>query len=166
MSSSSHARVSSRSERRTANDNGSTQPRAPPSNLHGGNRPERADPRRTQSPPASVSAAGHRRAPSGSQRTSKNVDERRTERVQITTKETITSRARSPERRSGPQPPERTKPPPEQTRPQAGDNRPKSKADIPQGRHIMLSSLERCTDLFSQHHGAPRSHLSRTRLHH
>lgn len=132
MSSSSHARVTSRSERRTAaNDNGSTQPRAP-SALHGGIKSERADPRRTQSPPAS-SAAGHRRAPSGSQRNSKNVEERRTERVQITTKETIT-RARSPERRAAPppQPSERSKPV-EQTRSQVSD-RPKSKAEVLQGK--------------------------------
>lgn len=134
MSSSSHARVTSRSERRTANDNGSTQPRVP-SGLHaGGSKSERTDPRRTQSPPASVLAAGHRRAPSGSQRTSKNVEERRTERVQVSTRETITSRPRSPERRSAPQPQpsERTKPP-EQTRLQPGENRPKPKAEALQG---------------------------------
>lgn len=44
----------------------------------------------------------HKRMPSGPQRSGRNVEERRTDRVQFTTRETLTSRTRSPDRRSGP----------------------------------------------------------------
>jgi gamma-tubulin complex component 2 len=134
MSSSSTARVSSRAERRTANDNGSTQPRAPSAQT--GSRGERLDPRTTQSPQPSASGTNHKRTASGSQRTGRGVEERRTERVQVTTRETLTTRTRSPDRRSVPsaQPQERQRPA-EPSRAHSGDPRPKSnKADAPQGR--------------------------------
>jgi len=101
MSSSSNARGSLRAERRTTTDNGSAQPRDP-SGQQGG-RSERPDPRRAQSPQPSTSGQSHKRTTSGLQRTNRGVDERRTERVQVTTRETLTSRLRSPERRPGPQ---------------------------------------------------------------
>jgi gamma-tubulin complex component 2 len=97
MSSSSNNRPSSLVERRIANDNGASRPRLP-SGQQGGSRPER-DPRRTQSPQTSASGGAHRRVPSTSQRTKSALEERRTERVQVTTRETLTSRTRSPERR-------------------------------------------------------------------
>jgi gamma-tubulin complex component 2 len=131
MSSSSTARVLSRAERRTANDNSSTQPRAPSG--QSGSRGERLDPRRTESPQPSASGVNHKRTASGSQRTNKGVEERRTERVQVTTRETLTTRTRSPDRRSAPsaQPPERQRPA-ESSRAYSGDPRPKSsKAEAP-----------------------------------
>ncbi|KUJ06281.1 uncharacterized protein LY89DRAFT_633211 [Mollisia scopiformis] len=137
MSSSSNARVSSRTERRTATDNGNTQPRAPSAQQERGTKCERPDPRRTQSPQPSVtsgtSGTTHRRTASGTQRTSRNVEERRTERVQITTRETLTSRTRSPERRPGPsvQPSEKPRAH-EVGRAYSGDSRPRSsKAEAP-----------------------------------
>jgi len=132
MSSSSHARIPSRSDRRTATDSGSTQPRAP-SGQQGGSRSERSDPRRQPSPQPSTSTGGHKRTASGVQRSSKAVEERRTERVQVTTRETISSRTRSPERRPGStQPPERQRP--EASRTHSGDPRPKpAKMEAPTG---------------------------------
>jgi gamma-tubulin complex component 2 len=59
---------------------------------------ERAEGKRP-SPQPSAGGTAHKRVPSGSQRTGRPVEERRTERVQVTTRETITSRTRSPERR-------------------------------------------------------------------
>jgi len=134
MSSSSTARVSSRAERRTTNDNGTAQPRAPSGQT--GGRGERLDPRRTQSPQPSTAGPSHKRTASGSQRTNRGVEERRTERVQITTRETLT-RTRSPERNSAPSapPPERQRPA-EPSRAYSGEPRPKpSKPDtLPQGQ--------------------------------
>lgn len=135
MSSSSHARVSSRSERKTTtNENIAHQPRAPSAQQHGGS--SRMD-RRTQSPPAS-SLGNHRRGASGSKRTGKNVEERRTERVQVTTREALTSRARSPERRpTAPPQQERERPRPlEPSRVQPGDPKPKVKVETLQGMEI------------------------------
>jgi gamma-tubulin complex component 2 len=55
-----------------------------------------------QSPQPLGGPPSHKRMPSGSQRSGRNVEERRTERVQLTTRETLTSRTRSPDRRPGP----------------------------------------------------------------
>lgn len=132
MSSASHARVSSRSERRTTNDNGSSRA---PSGQQGGSRAERQDPRRPPSPQASAAGNTHRRTTSSSQRTRGGVEERRTEKVQVTTRETVTSRTRSPERRPGPlvQLQERQKTS-DVGRAHSGDPRPKSsKVEAPQG---------------------------------
>jgi gamma-tubulin complex component 2 len=131
MSSSSTARVSSRAERRTANDNGSTQPR--PSSEQTGGRGEKPGPKSTQSPQPLTSGTTHKRTASGSQRTNRGVEERRTERVQVTTRETLTTRTRSPDRRSAPsaQPQERQRPV-EPSRAYSGDPQPRSsKADAP-----------------------------------
>jgi gamma-tubulin complex component 2 len=141
MSSSSNARVpvsSSRGDRRTATENGSQQPRAPSAQT--GSKNERPDPRRTQSPQPSATSASHRRGPSGSQRSKREVEERRTERVLVTTRETVISRTRSPDRRSAvPQQPERTRPP-EPSRQHAVDHRPRSapKPESPQGKSLIL----------------------------
>ena len=133
MSSTSQARVSSRPERRTANDNGSS--RAPSGQQGGGSRTERQDARRPPSPQASAAVTTHRRTASSAQKLKGGVDERRTERVQVTTRETITARTRSPERRPGTsmQPQERPKPS-EAGRAYSGDPRLKpSKAEVPLG---------------------------------
>ncbi|KAI9054713.1 hypothetical protein LZ554_001864 [Drepanopeziza brunnea f. sp. 'monogermtubi'] len=127
-SSSSHARVSSRSDRRTATENGSVQPRV--SSSQQSNRGERPDPRgqhgEQHSPQPSTSAGSHRRTPSGAHRLKPGVEERRTERVLVTTRETVTRRTRSPERRpSSMQPQERPKP--ENSRMHAGAD-PRSKS--------------------------------------
>ncbi|KAF4625933.1 hypothetical protein G7Y89_g12230 [Cudoniella acicularis] len=142
MSSSSHARVSSRAERRTTNDNGSAQPRAP-SGQQGSVRNERPDPRRPQSPQPSVSGTTHRRTASGQQRTHRGVEERRTERVQVTTRETVTARTRSPERRpASSMQPERQQRPSEVPRTYSGDPRPRSsKAETPQAPWLPEASL-------------------------
>lgn len=104
MSSSSTARVSNQTDRRST---------AEASRVSNGSKSERQDGRRPRSPqPASTNNAQHKRVPSGSQRTNRGVEERRTERVHVTTRETITTRARSPERRAPPPavPSERSKP--------------------------------------------------------
>jgi gamma-tubulin complex component 2 len=126
MSSASHARVSSRSERRTTNENGSS--RVPYSQQGG----IRADPRW---PPSPKAEATHKRTTSTSQRVQGGVEERRTERVQVTTKETIAPRTRSPERRPGSfvhsQEPGK---PSEAGRPNSGDPRTRSgKIESPSG---------------------------------
>lgn len=140
--SSSHARVSSNNERRSANENGTSRPR-PPSGQQG-SRSERPDPRRTQSPqpqPLSyTSANAHKRTASGSQR-NKVVEERRTERSKITTTDTLISRTKSPERRSAPsaQSQDRPRQPKEHSRAHSVDPRAApSKQEVPQG---MLSYL-------------------------
>ncbi|KAG9228192.1 Spc98 family-domain-containing protein [Amylocarpus encephaloides] len=137
MSSSNHARVSSRAERRITNDHASAQPRASTAQS---SRHERQDPRRQQSPTAESSTA-HRRGASGSQRTNRAVEERRTERVQLTTKESIT-RTRSSERRSAPAPaPERQRPP-DLARTHSNDPRMRSiKAEGPQSPWLPEVSL-------------------------
>ncbi len=125
MSSSSTARVSSRAERRTTNDNGSAQPRAPSGQT--GSRDERPAPRRMQSPQPLMAGASHKRTASGAQRTNRDLEERRTERVQVTTRETLTTRIRSPGRRAAPsaQPTDRQRPA-EPSRAYIGDPRPKA----------------------------------------
>jgi gamma-tubulin complex component 2 len=125
MSSSSTARVSSRAERRTTNDNGSAQPRAPSGQT--GSRGERLDSRRTQSPQPATTGTSHKRTASGSQRTNRGLEERRTERVQVLTRETLTTSTRNPDRRSAPsaQPTERQRPA-EPSRAYIGDPRPKA----------------------------------------
>ena len=141
MSSSSTARVPSRPERRTTTDNGSAQPR-PPSGQQGVNWSERQDTRQTQSPQPSASGTSHKRTASGSQRQNRGVEERRTERVQVTTRETLTSRTRSPQRRptSTVQPQERPKPA-EVSRAYSGDSRPKSvKTEAPQGSLFFIEN--------------------------
>ncbi|KAF7936619.1 uncharacterized protein EAE97_007985 [Botrytis byssoidea] len=92
---SSQARVSSQSERRS-NDN----PRSRPPSALAGTRNERPDARRRPSPPPGATESNHRRAQSSSQRSNRGVEERRTERVHISSRETVTSRTRSPDRRA------------------------------------------------------------------
>ena len=144
MSSSNHARVSSRADRRTTAENG-TQPRAPADHQGRSSRTERQDPRRTQSPP-SHHASSHKRGPSGSQRTNRAVEERRTERTHITTRETVT-RTRSPERRSAPSQQSERHRPPELLRTNSNDPRSRSsQPDTPQCRQCaVLWQLEGLT---------------------
>lgn len=148
MSSSSNNRPSSLLERRIANENASARPRLP-SGQQGGTRTER-DPRRQQSPQTSTSGGTHRRTTSASQRSKGGVEERRTERVQVTTRETLASRTRSPERRPAPQMPqqERTRPS-EVSRTNSGDHRPRlSKAEATQGMLVAHSAACPLTSLF------------------
>ncbi|KAH8592902.1 spindle pole body component alp4 [Bisporella sp. PMI_857] len=80
----------------------------------------------------------HKRTASGSQR-SKMVEERRTERVQVTTRETVTSRTKSPERRMPPA--ERAKPK-EPNRTPSMENGPRSsRAETSQGPWNPTASL-------------------------
>ena len=59
--------------------------------------------RHVPSPDSGVSNPAHKRSASGNFRpSSRTVDERRTERVQVTTRETLVTRTRSPERRGAP----------------------------------------------------------------
>lgn len=99
---SSHARVSSQSERerRPINDNGSGSSRSRPPSALAGTRSERPDIRRRPSPPPGATDSNHRRAQSSSQRNNRGVEERRTERAHVTTRETVTARTRSPDRRA------------------------------------------------------------------
>lgn len=111
MSSSSNSRATTHTERRNINDSsGVGKPRVA-SGL-GGTKAERTDGKRSHSPQASAGGTAHKRMPSGSQRASRNVEERRTERVHITTRETLTSRVRSPERRPAPTAPASERPKP------------------------------------------------------
>lgn len=145
MSSSSNNRPSSLVERRIANDNGASRPRLS-SGQQGGSKAER-DPRRPQSPQTSTSGSAHRRVPSTSQRTKSALEERRTERVQVTTRETLTSRTRSPERRSATQmqQQERVRPS-EVSRTNSADHRPRlSRAESAQGR-LRRSFITNCPD--------------------
>jgi len=101
MSSSSNVRATTQTERRSVHDNsGPGKPRI--ASGSGGSKSERPDGKRSRSPQSSAGGAAHKRMPSGSQRASRNVEERRTERVHVTTRETLTSRVRSPERRPPP----------------------------------------------------------------
>lgn len=81
-----------------------------------------------------MAGTSHKRTASGAQRTNRGLEERRTERVQVTTRETLTTRTRSPDRRSAPsaQPAERQRLA-EPSRAYIGDPRPKaSKSEAPQ----------------------------------
>lgn len=85
--------------------NGSAQekaaPRPPRMSVHDSFKSERSDSRRHG--PSPQSSTSHKRSASGNPRpSSRAVEERRTERVQVTTKETLVSRTRSPERRGAP----------------------------------------------------------------
>ena len=129
MSSTTNARTTPYAEQRYPTENGNNGHRAP-SAQQAGDKPERSDSKRQRSPGPS-----HRRVASGLQRTSRGVEERRTENVKVTTRETLTSRTRSPERRPGTsrQASERSKPP-EASRQAAKDAQPRSsKAEPPQG---------------------------------
>ena len=135
MPSSSNVKPSSHAERQTTSDDSSA-----PSTQRDGRRGDHSS-RQQHSRKPSASAINDRRTASSSQRTNRGVgvDERRTERVQITTRETVTSRTRSPERRSEPLPvqqPERPKAS-EATRAYPGVPRPQAtKADVPQRKPI------------------------------
>ncbi|KAI5926164.1 Spc98 family-domain-containing protein [Camillea tinctor] len=91
-------------ERRTnGTDNGNpSRPRAGTTGHTGHTpRPSEGDPRRARSPSRAYSTHAHKRTASSNHRpASRGLDERRTERVTVTTKEKLMSRTRTPERRS------------------------------------------------------------------
>ncbi|RFU33452.1 hypothetical protein B7463_g2840, partial [Scytalidium lignicola] len=95
MSSSSSANPSAYTERRPANDSSSV-----PLTKQDGRRTGR-DSRRDQSLQHSASMADHQTSISSSQRTNKGIEERKVERIQIMTRETLTSRTRSSEAQPG-----------------------------------------------------------------
>ena len=108
MSSSSNVRTSSHTEQQTTDDKSNL-----PSKQRHGRRGDHS-PRRQRSPKPAAFATNHRRTASSSQAMNQGVgiEERRTERAQITTKKIMTSRTRSPGRRLEPssvQQPERQK---------------------------------------------------------
>jgi gamma-tubulin complex component 2 len=97
--SSSNAKATTQTQRRSTHLNDT------PANLKlrsTGSKTEGPDGRLPQSPQPHAGSIGHKKVVSGSQRTTRNVEERRVERTQVTTRETITARTRSPERRSTP----------------------------------------------------------------
>lgn len=135
MSSPPNARISSNTERRTATDNASLRPRAP--SVLSGSKNGRSDGRRMQSPPghqSTSSGSTHRKTTSNSQRMKPGVEERRTERVQVTTRETLTSRAKSPDRRRPPSMQQQERPRPSGShRATSGDTRPRvARSEPPQ----------------------------------
>ncbi|KAI4867104.1 Spc98 family-domain-containing protein [Hypoxylon rubiginosum] len=99
------SRVSHYSERRTngTSDNDSNpRPRAQGHASRGSQQEQRS----TRSPQSSFTNPAHKRTASGNPRpASRSTEERRTERVTITTKEKLISRTKSPERRSKDAPP-------------------------------------------------------------
>ena len=134
MSSSSNAKTS-HTERRTANENGPGRPRQSSGQL-GGSRNDRGEGRRPPSPQFSTAGNTHKKMASGSHR-NKMIEERRSEKIQVTTRETLTSRTRSPERRSGPPPIQERVRPKEPARTPSGDNQPKSSRTEPaQGIYV------------------------------
>ncbi len=102
MSSSSNARVvPPPSERRAGLGEKVTGGKSRSVSGHGESKPERPDGRQLASPPLQSNGSRQGGVP-GLQRSSRNLEERRTERLHVTTKETLISRTRSPERRSAP----------------------------------------------------------------
>ena len=72
-----------------------------------------SDPRHREASPQSSYAGttSHKRTASGNPRpASRATEERRTEHVKVTTRETLVTRIRSPERRNGPAPKEKVRP--------------------------------------------------------
>ncbi|KAI0478789.1 Spc98 family-domain-containing protein [Xylariaceae sp. FL0804] len=104
MSSRLSSHYSERRSNGTADNEGNPRPRA--------TRASQPDPRRSRSPAPAPTNPAHKRSASGNPRpASRNLDERRTERLTVTTKEKLISRTRSPERRSKEAaPPERWRP--------------------------------------------------------
>ncbi|KAI0161664.1 Spc98 family-domain-containing protein [Hypoxylon sp. FL1284] len=103
------SRVSNHAERRTngTSDNDSNpRPRASGHASGHTSRASQHEQRSTRSPQSSFTNPAHKRTASGNPRpASRSADERRTERVTITTKEKLISRTKSPERRSKDAPP-------------------------------------------------------------
>lgn len=101
MSSSTNIRSTTQQSERKSATEASGKPRGAGSSL-GGSKSERPDGQHPISPQPSTGTTAHRRMPSGLQKSGRAVEERRTERVQVTTRETLTSRTRSPDRRPVP----------------------------------------------------------------
>ncbi|KAI0009729.1 Spc98 family-domain-containing protein [Xylariaceae sp. FL0662B] len=102
------SRVSSYPERRTngTTDHDAANPPRPRPTVHN-RRASQTDPRATRSPQTAYTNPAHKRSASGNPRpASRSTEERRTERVTVTTKEKLISRTRSPDRRSRDPPPQ------------------------------------------------------------
>ncbi|POS86514.1 hypothetical protein EPUL_000550 [Erysiphe pulchra] len=99
---SSHSRKPTRSEkidRKFVNEGDPLHPR-PSSQQYGEGKAERVDQRGAQSPQPSIPTNSNKRVSSTHQRSSRATDEKRTERIRVTTTEILSSKTRSPERKS------------------------------------------------------------------
>jgi gamma-tubulin complex component 2 len=112
----------------TGSERASRGPRMPPT-AHDSFKSDRPDSKRTSraSPQPSNVSAAHKRTISGNPRPASRVaEEKRTERTQVTTRETLTSRTRSPDGKSGSALGERQRAGADGTsRPRAAEARPK-----------------------------------------
>ncbi|CAJ2513781.1 Uu.00g019000.m01.CDS01 [Anthostomella pinea] len=123
------SRLSNNAERRTtgtADNDGNPKPRA---TATGGraSRGSQPDSRSARSPQTGFTNPAHKRTASGNARpASRTTEERRTERLTVTTKEKLTTRTRSPERRSkeAPPPPQPKWRPKEQPKPRQPEMKP------------------------------------------
>lgn len=97
----SHATKSPPNGRRPANESDSQHP-LPTSELYGASKSERVERFATKSPQPSNTASNYASAPSNLRRPNRIVDEKRTERTRVITTEILTSKIRSPERKSAP----------------------------------------------------------------
>lgn len=140
------SRVSNYPERRTngTSDNDSNpRPRAAAgaagASGQSSSRSSQQDQRSTRSPQGSFTNPAHKRTASGNPRpASKNIEERRTERMTITTKEKLMSRTRSAERRSKDAPPPEKWRPKEPPKRRQSETKPKetTKPDAPPGMYM------------------------------
>ncbi|RKF59749.1 Spindle pole body component alp4 [Erysiphe neolycopersici] len=99
---SSHSRKPTRSEkidRKFTNEGDPSHPR-PSSQQLGEGKSDREDQHGAQSPQPSITTSSNMRVSSTNQFSSRAIDEKRTERIRISTTEILTSKTRSPERRS------------------------------------------------------------------
>lgn len=131
------SRVSNRSERRangTSDNDGNPRPRA---EGHASKNTQHEH-RSTRSPQSSFTNPAHKRTASGNPRpASRSTEERRTERVTVTTKEKLISRTRSPERRSKDAPPPekwKSKEPPKSRQPETKQK--EAKSETPPGMFL------------------------------
>lgn len=101
MSSSSNARGTAQTERRATYDI-STSAKPQVASGFGGAKTNRTTERGQQSLQAALGGVTHKRIQSGLQRSGRHVEEHMVEKVHVTTRETLTTRTRSPERRHAP----------------------------------------------------------------
>lgn len=129
MATNNSGRASTQPERRSASDD--SRPRVSTSRAE---RPEQGS-KRPRSPQPQPGAQSRRVvASTNAQKLSRGVDERKTERVKVTTRETVTSRTRSPQRRvPAPRgPPERVR----TAETTASDGRGRGNVESPQSKLI------------------------------
>lgn len=131
---------------------------------------ERSDSRRQDrsSPQLSNVSTSHKRTASGNARpTNRAVEERRTERTQVTTRETLVSRTRSPERRSATATGDRRRATAEESRQKAPEARHRESKTEPQPPGMVLAQAISRLSLTNHHQSAgnPRPHYCHTLPH-